>query len=169
MPEVRACRRGHPGRSLRAPECISCPATPTRLPSLNPEPLGPMPHRVPRSSPAPIAFVPLVLLILGWRSCSRASGATRSGAAFLRDPFFLHHIYSDLHHGDAGPLAGTALEDEKSALLNGELDVLHVSVVIFQLMRNGLELAVDVRELPPSDRWTQVFARPRLRLRPGRS
>jgi hypothetical protein len=46
--------------------------------------------------------------------------------------------HGDLHRRRAGALAGARLQHEQLALLDGELDVLHVLVVL-------LELRLDLR------------------------
>ena len=108
---------------------------------------------LPDAPPGP-AFRPLAIglaspafLILGCRSCSRASGGTRVSASSLVIRPLVDHIDGDLHRGDAGALAGAALQDEEPALLDGELDVLHVAVVVFELLRDVGELLVDRGEL----------------------
>ena len=112
----------------------------------------------------------LLLIRRGCRSCSSCSGATRRTACFLGDQAFVHLIDGDLHSGDAGALAGAALQDEELALFDGELDVLHVLVVVFELIGDLGELLVDggilVRELARS---AAGCARRPPRLRPARS
>src|SRR5439155_8978896 len=68
-----------------------------------------------------------------------------------RDPVFADHVDSDPHRRRAGTLPRPALEDEESLLLDGELDVLHLAVVVLELGAYLFELLVDfgefVREL----------------------
>ena len=65
---------------------------------------------------------------------------------FLGDRAFAHHIDRDLDSGNAGSLAGAALQDEESALFDGELDVLHVAIMLFEFVRDVGELACRSRE-----------------------
>ncbi len=43
-------------------------------------------------------------------------------------------IHGDFHHGSAGALAVTCLEHPEFAVLDGELHVLHVLIVVFELV-----------------------------------
>ena len=53
-------------------------------------------------------------------------------------------VDGDFDHGVAGAFAGAGLQDPEFALLDGELDVLHVAEVIFEGVGGAEELAVDV-------------------------
>ncbi len=59
---------------------------------------------------------------------------------FLADPAFLDHVRGDLDGGLRGALTVACLQHPQLALLDGELDILHVVVV-------GLEVLADVGEL----------------------
>ena len=50
----------------------------------------------------------------------------------LRDQALSHHIDCDMDGSRSGALAAAALEHEQAIVLDGELDVLHVLVVVFQ-------------------------------------
>ncbi len=58
----------------------------------------------------------------------------------LADQPLLHHVDGDLHRGPGGALAVAGLQHVELALLDGELDVLHVAVVV-------LEDAADLHQL----------------------
>ena len=57
----------------------------------------------------------------------------------------LEHVDGDLHCCRASPLAITALQHVKLLVLDGELDVLHVSVVVLELLDVSEELFVGSR------------------------
>ena len=48
------------------------------------------------------------------------------------DSFLFDHITCDVDRCRTCPFAGTGLEHEQLALLDGELDVLHINIVIFE-------------------------------------
>jgi hypothetical protein len=58
----------------------------------------------------------------------RAAPASRR--SFLSISFSLHHVHRDLHGGGGGALAHAGLQHPQLALLDGELDVLHILVVL---------------------------------------
>ncbi len=64
----------------------------------------------------------------------------------LRDQLLVHHLDGDAHAGEAGALAAAALEHVQLAVLNGELDVLHVLVVLLQLLADLQKLLVGRRQ-----------------------
>ncbi len=64
---------------------------------------------------------------------------------FLRDQPFLDHINGDLHGGAGGAFAGTGLEHPELAALDGEFQVLHVAIVVFQPPADRQEFAESFR------------------------
>ena len=65
----------------------------------------------------------------------------------LGDHTFVDKIASDLDSRGSGTLAVTALEHIELAVLDGELHILHISVVVFENVANVDELLVSVGEL----------------------
>ena len=63
---------------------------------------------------------------------------------FLRDQAFVHHLQSDPNSGQAGALPITRLQHVELAVLDGELEVLHVAVVFFQPRSDFAQLVVNV-------------------------
>ncbi len=53
----------------------------------------------------------------------------------LADQPFLHHVDGNLHRRPGGPLAVAGLQHVELALLDGELDILHVPVMVFEGLR----------------------------------
>ena len=70
--------------------------------------------------------------------------AAQHGGAFV-DQTFAEHVHRDLDHGGAGALAVAALEHPQLAVLNRELDVLHVLEVLLQVALNLVQLLVNRR------------------------
>ena len=62
----------------------------------------------------------------------------------LVDHALVEHVHRHLESGDTGALADTALEHPEVAFLNGELDILHIVEVGFQLGADGVELCVNL-------------------------
>ena len=52
------------------------------------------------------------------------------------------HLHRDARRGEAGPLSGPCLQHPQLAVLDRELDVLHVAVVVLQRAANGHQLAM---------------------------
>jgi hypothetical protein len=69
---------------------------------------------------------------IGSSSWSGARGTRRSTAS-SRDQLLLDHVARRSSRGGAGALAVAGLQHEQLALLDGELDVLHVLVVLLEL------------------------------------
>ena len=67
---------------------------------------------------------------------------------FLRDHSLVDQVHRDLHRRGGRPLAAPALENEQSALLDRELQVLHVSIVLLEPLGDVQELRVDLRLVP---------------------
>ncbi len=63
---------------------------------------------------------------------------------FLRDEAFADHVDGDADGGQAGALAIAGLQHVELAILDGELEVLHVAVVLFQAPGDVAELLVDL-------------------------
>jgi hypothetical protein len=58
------------------------------------------------------------------------------------------HCDRGFHGGRRGPLRGSRLQEVQAAFLDGELDVLHVAVVLLEPLDRPLELDEGVREPP---------------------
>ena len=58
------------------------------------------------------------------------------------------HVHGDAHRGEAGALAGAGLQQPEPAVLDGELQVLHVPVAFLQHAADALQLAVGVALYP---------------------
>jgi len=71
-----------------------------------------------------------------------------------RDPALADEVDRDPHGGDARALAGPALQHPEAAVLDRELDVLHVAVVPLEQLLDAEELTPDARRfaLEPLDR-----------------
>ena len=61
---------------------------------------------------------------------------------FLGDHALVHQVDGDLQGGGGGALAVAGLQHVKFAVFNGELHILHVAVVVFEVMGDALELLV---------------------------
>ena len=108
---------------------------------------------------------------IGCSSWFRSSGGMRLGRKgfFLGDQAFVHHIDREAHGGEAGALAVARLQHPELALLDGELDVLHVVVVLLEHLADLVELLVDLGHVLAESRrssWACGCRPPRLR--PGR-
>ena len=74
------------------------------------------------------------------RQIARRNAADRG---LLVDQLLLDHVAGDLQAAAAGPLAVAGLQHEQLALLDRELDVLHVLVVLFEHVLDAEQLVVD--------------------------
>ena len=63
---------------------------------------------------------------------------------FLGDEPFVHHLNRDAYGRQSGALAIAGLQHVKLAVLNGELEILHVFVVLFQPRCDFPQLVVDI-------------------------
>ena len=63
---------------------------------------------------------------------------------FLRDQAFFHHLDGDADRGAAGALAVARLQHVQAAVLDGELEVLHVAIMLFQARGDLAQLVVDL-------------------------
>ena len=76
---------------------------------------------------------------------SQLAGGYPQDRFLLGDQAFLHHIHRHLDGGPGGPFAVTGLQHEQFLLFDGELDVLHVAVVLFQQILDRHQLIVAFR------------------------
>ena len=90
------------------------------------------------ASPCAITLRSAFGSIVGCRSWSSAPGSMRRDRLLLRDQALVHELDRDAQRRLGGALAGAGLQHPELAALDGELDVLHVAVVL-------LEDAVDAR------------------------
>ena len=60
---------------------------------------------------------------------------------------FMHHVNGDAHGGRARAFACARLKHPEPAALDGELHVLHVAVMLFEQLRDRVELLIDFRQL----------------------
>ena len=63
---------------------------------------------------------------------------------FLVDQTFLYHLDRDAQRRRAGSLAVARLQHEQLAVLDGELEILHVAIVLFEAAGDVAKLAVSV-------------------------
>ena len=63
---------------------------------------------------------------------------------FLGDEAFANHVDGDADSGQAGALAVAGLQHVELAILDGELEVLHVAIVLFHLPGDGAQMVVDL-------------------------
>ena len=63
---------------------------------------------------------------------------------FLGDESFFDHVDGDLDGGQTGALAVAGLQHVELGVLNGELEVLHVAVVLFHARGDVAQLVVDL-------------------------
>ncbi|OPZ58522.1 MAG: hypothetical protein BWY87_01417 [Deltaproteobacteria bacterium ADurb.Bin510] len=69
-------------------------------------------------------------------------GVDAQHGGFLVDQAFVHHVDRDVDGRSGGALAVAGLQHPEAAFLNGELDVLHVAVVLFKRLVGLDELLV---------------------------
>ena len=62
-------------------------------------------------------------------------GGVAQDGGFPVDELLLHHVHGELQRGGGGALAVAGLEHEQLAVLDGELDVLHVLEVLLEGLR----------------------------------
>ena len=84
----------------------------------------------------------------GWRE-QGVDGVRRYAAQrrrLVHQPFGMH-VHGDAHGGRAGAFRAAGLQQMQAAFLDGELEVLHVAEVPFELGGYGLQLGVQRRPL----------------------
>ena len=79
-----------------------------------------------------VGFFALVGSKIGWSSWLSCVGVDAEDRLLLRDQLLLHHLDGDPDGGVAGALAVPGLEHVQLPVLDGELEVLHVAVVLLQ-------------------------------------
>ena len=62
------------------------------------------------------------------------------------DQFLARHVNRDAHGGGAGAFAGARLQHPELAALDRELAVLHVMIMLFQQLRDRIELLINFRQ-----------------------
>ncbi len=80
----------------------------------------------------------------GVQELVKLCGAHAHNCGLLIDEALLQHIHSHIEGRDAGALAHAALEHPELAVLNGELDVLHIVVVLLEVLADGVQLFVNL-------------------------
>ena len=76
-------------------------------------------------------------------------GRVAQDGGFPVDELLLHHVHGELQRGHGGALAVARLEHEQLAVLDGELDVLHVLEMLFQGLADVHQFRVGLRHLRP--------------------
>ena len=70
--------------------------------------------------------------------------ATHDGG-LLVDHALVQQVDGNLHHSSTCALTVTSLQEPELALLDGELHILHIVIVVFQLVLNTVQLGIDLR------------------------
>ncbi len=73
-----------------------------------------------------------------------ALGTDPAQRFLLVDDALAQHLHRDAHHRRTGALAVAGLQHPQAAFLDGELDVLHVRVVLFELLLGRHQLLVNI-------------------------
>ena len=63
---------------------------------------------------------------------------------FLRNQAFFHHLQRDFHGSNTRAFTIAGLQHVQLALLDGELEILHVAIVLFQSISNLAKLAIHI-------------------------
>lgn len=79
----------------------------------------------------------------GMKQFVELRGLAAEHGGLLVDQPLAEHVHGDLHHRGARALAVAALEHPELAVLNGELDVLHVGEVVLQMALDFIQLLVN--------------------------
>ena len=117
---LRRHRDGRPAPSARS------------RPQAAPGPAGrPLPSSRPSLTAAAFSFVGKI----GASSCTSCSGSTRATASSGVDQTLVDHVGRDAHGREARPLAVARLEQVELALLDRELEVLHVAEALLEAPR----------------------------------
>ena len=77
----------------------------------------------------------------------KVSGVYHKDSFFLSPHTLVNEVTSDLESGLSGSLTVSGLKHEELAVLNGELHILHISVVILEGLADLLELGKRLGEL----------------------
>ena len=72
-------------------------------------------------------------------------GSDAQDGGLLVDQLLVEHIHGHVERSDTGALADTALQHPELAVLDGELDVLHVGEVVLQVLLDLVEFLVNCR------------------------
>ena len=68
--------------------------------------------------------------------------AAQDGSLFVNQALF-QHFHGDAHHGSSRALSVSCLQEPQLSFLNGELHVLHVTVMVLQFGLQCVEFLVD--------------------------
>ena len=79
--------------------------------------------------------------------CVKVSGVDHSNSLFLIDHALVNEVASDFESSLSGSLTVSGLKHIELALFNGELHILHVTVMIFKSSANFLEVCKCLGEL----------------------
>ena len=83
----------------------------------------------------------------GMEELVESSGVDAENGSLFVDEAFGFHLDGHADGGGTGALSATGLEEEELAVLNSELNVLHVMVVSLELLVGAFELLVDLGHL----------------------
>ena len=64
-------------------------------------------------------------------------------SGLLIDNALAHQVHGNLHHSGTCTLTVTRLQEPEFALLDGELHILHIFVVVFQFLLDGIQFVVE--------------------------
>ena len=82
-----------------------------------------------------------------WRSDRDVVGGDAEEGLVAGQEPVLDHVDGDLDGGLAAALAGASLEHKEVAGLDGELDILHVVEMLFEVSGEALQFLIDVGHL----------------------
>ena len=80
------------------------------------------------------------------KQCIKVTRIDSEDSSLLVDLAFLNKVICDLKSSACCSLAVTCLKHIKLAMLDGELHILHVAIVIFELVSDADELIIDLRK-----------------------
>ena len=66
-------------------------------------------------------------------------------SGFLVNLTLVQQVDGNLYHSSTCALTVTGLEEPQFALLNGELHILHITIVLLELLLNAVQLLIDLR------------------------
>ena len=84
---------------------------------------------------------------LGVQQGVQGAGLNHSHGLLLIDHALVHQVAGNLQSGGGGALAVTGLQHKELTVLNGELHVLHITIVVLQGLADALELGKGLGEL----------------------